>query len=288
MSFKYFTHRGFKCKALNKHYPVKNVSVRNLVDRSEANEFISDLINSCLEGTKYTLKSNQAWSMTDKATLNCPDHGDFESTPTAIRSGRSCKVCQLKGLWDNSRSSKEAFIEKAQKVHGLTYGYEHVLYVNSHTKVKIECRVHGIFEQAPNIHVHGQRSGCPTCGQIKRTKSIRNFARGLSFSENVKERYLKLCPDGTNLYVMKFSNQYETFYKVGISKNIPVRLYNLRHNSPYKVELLDSWRFSKAEEAYDLEQKILSEMIRYVPENSFHGSTECTLNLMDIKKHLEG
>lgn len=287
MSFKYFIHNGFKCKALNKNYPVKNVSVRNLVDKSEANEFISDLINGCLEGTKYTLKSNQAWSMTDKVTLNCPDHGDFESSPSAIRLGRSCKGCQLERLWNSSRSGKEVFIEKAQKIHGITYGYEHVLYVNSHTKVKIKCDVHGIFEQTPNTHLHGKRSGCPACGQIKRTESVRNFARGLGYSENMKERYLKLCQDGTNLYVMKFSNQSETFYKVGVSKNIPVRLYNLRHNSPYKVELLGSWEFNNAEEAYTLEQKILSEFTRYVPETSFGGSTECTLNLMDIKKHLE-
>lgn len=289
MAFKYFTYMGFKCKALENNYPVKNVSVRNLVDKADANLFISTIIQEKLQGTKYSLKENTALSMMDTVTIHCPDHGDFNSNATLIRSGRSCKGCQLEGLWNKSRSGKDRFIEKAKKLHGEKYDYDEVVYINSTTKVKIICPIHGIFEQKPDTHLRGKKGGCgcPSCGQIKRTESVRSFMRSLGNCENTKDHYFKLCPDGTNLYIMEFSNKYETFYKVGISKNIPVRLYNLRRNSPYKVELLESWWFNDVKEAYYLEQKILSELIRYVPEYHFGGATECTLKLEDIKKHLE-
>lgn len=287
MSFKYFTYMGFKCKALKENYPVKKVSVRNLVDKADANLFISTIIQEKLQGTKYSLKENTALAMVDTVTIHCPDHGDFNSNATLIRSGRSCKGCQLEGLWNKSRNGKDGFIEKARKVHGETYGYDEVVYINSSTKVKIICPIHGVFEQMPSTHIHGKKSGCPSCGQIKRTESVRAFMRSFGNCENTKEHYFQLCSDGTNLYIMKFSNKHEIFYKVGISKNIPVRLYNLRRNSPYKVELLESWWFNDVKEAYNLEQRILSQFIRYVPEYHFGGATECTLKLEDIKKHLE-
>lgn len=55
----------------------------------------------------------------------------------------------------------EEFIEKARKVHGDKYDYSKVEYVNSKTKVKIICPVHGEFEQTPNSHLIGR--GCRKC-----------------------------------------------------------------------------------------------------------------------------
>ena len=40
------------------------------------------------------------------------------------------------------------FIEKAIKVHGDTYDYSLVEYKDFKTKVKIICKVHGVFEQS--------------------------------------------------------------------------------------------------------------------------------------------
>lgn len=287
MSFQYFTHRGFECKAQTKNYPVKHVSVRNLVDKNQANDFIQYLLTECLHNTKYTIKENNACSMKDPVIINCPEHGDFTSNPTRIRIGNRCKVCQMAGLWDKSRRGFESFKSKAIEIHGDSYDYSGVSYINLHTNVSIRCKKHGVFEQKPNNHIHGKKSGCPACGQDKRTQSVRNFARKVGYSNNVKDHYVKICPDGTNLYVMKFSNYNEVFYKVGISKNIPVRLYNLRHHSPYQVELIYSKWYENAEDAYDVEQKILNSFVRYLPQVHFAGASECTLDITDIKKHLE-
>ena len=65
----------------------------------------------------------------------------------------------------------EEFIAKAKTKHGDKYDYSKVNYVNSKTKVQINCDVHGIFEQMPNNHYKGQ--GCPKCGKVK----LSNFHR---------------------------------------------------------------------------------------------------------------
>jgi len=54
------------------------------------------------------------------------------------------------------------FIEKAKLIHGETYDYSKVVYVNNKTKVKIICSKHGEFEQTPDSHLGG--CGCKRCG----------------------------------------------------------------------------------------------------------------------------
>jgi len=58
------------------------------------------------------------------------------------------------------------FIEKSQKIHQNDYDYSLTKYINSHEKVKIICKIHGLFEQRPNNHLGGQ--GCPQCGGTKK------------------------------------------------------------------------------------------------------------------------
>ena len=55
----------------------------------------------------------------------------------------------------------EEFIERANKIHKGKYLYTESVYVNTETKVKIICPIHGEFWQTPHMHLHGQ--GCPKC-----------------------------------------------------------------------------------------------------------------------------
>ena len=55
----------------------------------------------------------------------------------------------------------ELFIDKAQKVHGNTYDYSQVEYVNARTKVAIICKDHGTYLQTPDNHL--RKRGCPKC-----------------------------------------------------------------------------------------------------------------------------
>lgn len=64
-----------------------------------------------------------------------------------------------------ARFTLDDFIKKSKAVHGNKYDYSKVEYVNSKTKVKIICPVHGVFEQKPEKHWIGH--GCPLCVRQK-------------------------------------------------------------------------------------------------------------------------
>jgi len=68
-----------------------------------------------------------------------------------------------------TRKTTEQFIIESRTIHGNIYEYNHVKYVTAHKKVKINCPIHGIFEQMPNCHLH-YKQGCPKCG-VKKSHS---------------------------------------------------------------------------------------------------------------------
>lgn len=76
-----------------------------------------------------------------------------------------------------NKLSTEQFIEEAKIIHDSKYDYSLTEYINTKTKVKIICPVHGLFEQIPNDHLSGK--GCRLCGYIsranKRRKSTKQF-----------------------------------------------------------------------------------------------------------------
>lgn len=86
--------------------------------------------------------------------------------------------------------TKEDFIKKANLIHSNKYDYSLVEYINSFTKVKIICPIHGEFEQTPSKHLSG--SGCKYChiekqknnteGFIKKSKSIWGYKYDYRFA----------------------------------------------------------------------------------------------------------
>jgi len=56
----------------------------------------------------------------------------------------------------------EKFIEKAKKLYGDRYDYSLVNYIGANKKIKIICKVHGVFEQKPSSHLSGKN--CIKCG----------------------------------------------------------------------------------------------------------------------------
>ena len=80
------------------------------------------------------------------------------------------------------RLSLEEFINKSKLIHLNKYDYSLVEYINSHTKVKIKCLIHGVFEQLPNSHLNG--CGCKECA--KKTVSEKNSISKKVFIENAR------------------------------------------------------------------------------------------------------
>ena len=76
---------------------------------------------------------------------------------------------------------KEEFIKRAKEIHGDKYDYTLVDYKNNKTKVKIICKIHGIFEVRPDNHYH---TNCPKCNNRKKLKTKWNIE---NFIEKSKE-----------------------------------------------------------------------------------------------------
>ncbi|MGR3344255.1 MAG: hypothetical protein ACU0DI_13715 [Paracoccaceae bacterium] len=88
-------------------------------------------------------------------TIVCPDHGCFPQSPNIHLSGRGCAECE------RDKKSK-AFIQEAKEIHGDSYDYSLVAYVNQDTIVTIICPDHGPFLKSPGNHIR-LKSGCAEC-----------------------------------------------------------------------------------------------------------------------------
>lgn len=103
-----------------------------------------------------------------KVKIICPIHGEFEQTPSHHLNKRGCKLCGRNRTINSLTKTIESFIKECKKIHGDKYKYSKVKYINSKTKVKIICPMHGEFEQTPSDHLSSY--GCFKCGVEKRSK----------------------------------------------------------------------------------------------------------------------
>jgi hypothetical protein len=114
-----------------------------------------------LHGDKYDYSLCIYVDAHKKVKIICPTHGMFEQKPNSHLMGQGCSVCGGK----KQLTTKE-FVKKSKQVHGESYDYSVSHYVNSATKVKIICPIHGVFEQVPSSHLSGH--GCAACSGKKR------------------------------------------------------------------------------------------------------------------------
>jgi hypothetical protein len=96
----------------------------------------------------------------------CKIHGVFNQRPNDHIQGQGCRACGIMNFNKKRTYSPGQFIQKARETHGGRYDYSESNYVNSRTKIKIICKVHGSFKQFPPKHLSGQ--GCPGCGGSER------------------------------------------------------------------------------------------------------------------------
>lgn len=116
-------------------------------------------------GERYDYSQVVFVRVNDKVDIICREHGLFSQSATNHMSGNGCSKCA--GIYQYSTNEAVA---KFKAIHGGTYNYDLVDYVNTGTKVKIVCCRHGIFEQAPYSHLSG--AGCPTCASSYQPSTI--------------------------------------------------------------------------------------------------------------------
>jgi desulfoferrodoxin (superoxide reductase-like protein)/very-short-patch-repair endonuclease len=144
-----------------------------------------------LNGNEYDYSLTEYKNYRKKLKITCSIHGVFETTPDSHLKGHKCKLCSN----DKVRKTNNDFINQSNKIHNNRYNYSLVEYENANKKVKILCNIHGIFEQKPNKHLHGE--GCPICFPnkkltqeefIKKSNDIHNFKYDYSMIEYVNLR----------------------------------------------------------------------------------------------------
>jgi hypothetical protein len=117
-----------------------------------------------VHGNKYDYSLVDYINARTKINLICKEHGVFTIRPTNHLSGVGCRKCSTKKNALKLKKNKTVFINELKSVHGNKYDYSLVDYINSDTKIKIICPIHGEFHQIANDHRIGK--SCSKCSLI--------------------------------------------------------------------------------------------------------------------------
>ena len=100
------------------------------------------------------------------------------------------------------------------------------------------------------------------------------FVEGGGYSRG---EYKTLCPDGSNVYVMKMCSENEVYIKIGISKSVKRRANTFRRVTGCDVEVLHTEFFTNSEVAWDIEVMLHREFKNNKVETEvrFKGESEC-------------
>lgn len=217
-------------------------------------------------GTRYKYNFKNISRVTDVLEITCLKHGVFHQEARIHINGSNCPKCSYSLSAKSRKTTKEDFIYLANKKHSNKYDYTCVDYLTARTLVDIICKTHGVFKQRPYAHLGG--SGCPACG--KEESRAANFGF-------TKRAFIKLSNKNNNnaiLYVVRLTNSFEDFYKVGITtRSTEKRMLKIYK---YKKQVIKEV-CGDAGFIYDLERKIKKDYahLRYDPLNKFDGCTEC-------------
>lgn len=125
--------------------------------------------------------------------IGCRKHGLFSQRPRTHLSGSGCPKCaaEEKALINREKRAftAEDFVCKAREVHGDSYRYDKVVYINNHTSVVITCEIHGDFTQTPQNHL--ARHGCTECGLVNAISQRRASSRPVAANSLPPLDYLK-------------------------------------------------------------------------------------------------
>jgi hypothetical protein len=137
----------------------------NLSKQSNTNEFINKSI--IIHGNKYDYSVTNYIKNNIKTKIICKKHGEFIQMPHSHLEVEGCPRCGNEIISDRLKMTLDMFIKKANLIHNNVYSYNETIYKKSDEKIKIGCKIHGIFTQNPAAHLMGQ--GCPKCAGLYKT-----------------------------------------------------------------------------------------------------------------------
>lgn len=144
-----------------------------------------------------------------------------------LQGHEGCKKCISQKRKHSQRKTQEEFLEKAKIVHGNKYDYSKVVYINSHTPIKIfcnECKTW--FYQLPQHHLQG--SGCQRCNINRKRKSQEEFIKEAISIHGNKYDYSNINYTNNRNKLQIFCNKCKKYFW-----QIPFQHTNNKQGCPY-------------------------------------------------------
>ena len=162
--------------------------------RKTLEEFIKEA--KATHGNKYDYSCVNYKSNNTKVKIFCNKCKKyFEQRPFSHVCGQGCPYCAGKN------KTTESFIEEAKAIHGDKYNYDHVVYVNEKTKIKIWCNnCKEFFYQTPKHHL--RKCGCRKCARKRM-----NLDQSLSLDEFIK-RSISIHGDKYDYSYVNYKNNH--------------------------------------------------------------------------------
>ena len=140
-----------------------------------------------VHGDKYDYSKSKYTRLRDPIEIICKTHGSFiQSSAKSHLSGSGCPKCVSEKRKRIKLLSVTEFKEAAKTIHGDKYKYNKFTYVNTRTKTRVTCNLHGDFWVTPNNHISKQ-SGCPKCVHpLREQTSLKDYLSDINHSLTIE------------------------------------------------------------------------------------------------------
>ena len=232
---------------------LSRIKKRMETSRLKKESFINDA--NKFHNFKYDYSKVDYVNMKTLVTIICPVHGEYRCSPMNHLK-HACKKC------NTTKLNKDDIFSRFKNKHKNKYDYSLVKYItNTKEKISIICPVHGVFEQAPELHFN---HGCKKCA-----------SKG-AYSEDFFKINSELKNKPATLYVLKCTNNEESFYKIGITTTSISKRFGGKSKIPYDYELMYEYK-SNLYDCFKLEQSTIEKFKnkKYIPLKQFGGMYEC-------------
>jgi hypothetical protein len=108
--------------------------------------------------------------------IHCIEHGTDRPSVNSVLTGNSsgCQRCGAARAGRSIRVSHEEWMRRAAEVHGDTYQYHGIEYIDGRSYFDLECRTHGRFTSSTNSHID-RANGCKLCADMGNRSSDSEF-----------------------------------------------------------------------------------------------------------------
>ena len=166
------------CPECSKFKRIENLSMSFDTFIEKANE---------AHNNKYIYPTTPFEKLTDKLTIICPEHGEFQQQGVYHLKGTGCKECKSNKISVSNTMSSDNFYERCKDIHNSRYEYLGY-YTGVKDTIKVWCPEHGEFEQHADNHLRGH--GCPKCsGKLFNNETdINNFIESFDIIGKINDR----------------------------------------------------------------------------------------------------